>query len=317
MKHEHSRLFASLALTTVVLTIGLIVFGAVVRVTDSGLGCGNDWPLCNGTIFPPLDNVTAWIEWLHRLFAALIGLFGLATLAIAIRAYRTRRRHVLVATSVAAVLFLIQSALGALVVVLELPPTMVTLHLGVAMLLVGALLVALLLVAYRPTVKTPRDRFSTLAYVTTALSLVIILTGALVRGRGATLACIDWPLCNGAIIPLGQGELALVHMLHRYAVVGLGIALGLLVWLAFTQRPAPIVRNLAVASLVVYLMQAGVGALYVFSAAAPLWGAAHVMLAAMTWALLVSLSVIETMNSQDLTGETIPVWQPQSDAVAN
>ena len=112
------------------------------RVTDSGLGCGNQWPLCHGTIFPPLDNLTAWIEWLHRLFAILIGLLGLATLFVAIRAYRSQNRMVLWATVAAAVLFALQSALGALVVVLDLPPTMVTMHLGTAMLLLGALLVA-------------------------------------------------------------------------------------------------------------------------------------------------------------------------------
>ena len=55
-----TRAFFTLALTTAALTLGLIVFGAVVRVTDSGLGCGNHWPLCNGSIFPPLDNITAW-----------------------------------------------------------------------------------------------------------------------------------------------------------------------------------------------------------------------------------------------------------------
>ena len=137
-----TRLFPSLAMTTALLTIGLIVFGAVVRVTDSGLGCGNQWPLCNGTIFPPLDNLTAWIEWLHRLFAALIGVFGLVTLYLAIRAYRKRNRAVLRATVVAAALFIIQSALGAIVVIFDLPPTMVTLHLGTAMLLLAALLVA-------------------------------------------------------------------------------------------------------------------------------------------------------------------------------
>ncbi|MCA9905792.1 MAG: COX15/CtaA family protein, partial [Anaerolineae bacterium] len=64
---KSSRTFIYLAAVTVALTVGLIVFGAIVRVTDSGLGCGNDWPLCHGSIIPPLDNITAWIEWLHRL----------------------------------------------------------------------------------------------------------------------------------------------------------------------------------------------------------------------------------------------------------
>lgn len=302
-----SRYFAPLAMTTALLTIGLIVFGAVVRVTDSGLGCGNHWPLCNGTIFPPLDNLTAWIEWLHRLFALLIGLFGLVTLTLAIRAYRRQNRRVLTATVAAALLFLVQSMLGAIVVVLELPPTFVTLHLGTAMLLLAALLSAALYATYQPEARTPKDGFTTLVYVTTALSLVIILTGALVRGSGATLACTDWPLCNGQALPFQQGQLQVIHMLHRFAVAALGLALLLVVWSAFKNRRKGSARLLAVGALIAYLTQAGIGAMYVLSGASPLWGAAHVGFAAATWALLVSLSVIESMNNRE--SETLTEWQ--------
>lgn len=307
---RRDRLFSTLALLTVLLTVGLIVFGAVVRVTDSGLGCGNSWPLCDGRIFPPLDNLTAWIEWSHRLFAALIGLLGLGMLALAIVDYRRnpadQNPPVLVATVVAAVLFVVQSALGAIVVVLDLPPTMVTLHLGTAMLLLGALLVAAVAAMYRPQAAQVQrtDSVTLLAYVTAALAFVIILTGALVRGSGATLACLDWPLCNGEIFPTGQGALALVHMLHRYAVVGLGLALVVLVWYTRRERPAGPARTLASVALVAYLLQAGVGAMFVLSAAAPVWGAAHVGLASVTWALLVALSAVETLDNRSVGRET-------------
>jgi heme A synthase len=282
-----------------------------VRVTDSGLGCGNSWPLCNGTIFPPLDNVTAWIEWLHRLFAALIGLFGLMTLGVAIAAYRQKNRTILAYTVVAAVLFFVQSMLGALVVVMDLPPTFVTLHLGTAMLLLGALVVAAVLAMYRPRAPHKRDSTTWLMYVTTALSFVIILTGALVRGSGATLACVDWPLCNGAILPVNQGQLALIHMFHRFSVLALGVALALLVWIVLRQRADRTVRLLAVGGAALYLAQATVGAIFVLTAAAPLWGALHVGLAASTWGALVALSVIETVNTREQTAKA--AWQPQPD----
>jgi heme A synthase len=295
------RLFIPLAFTTVFFTIGLIVFGAIVRVTDSGLGCGNAWPSCNGTFFPPLDNVTAWIEWLHRLIAAAIGALGLGMLAIAITAYRRERREVLIATAVAAGLFMVQSALGALVVVLDLPPTLVTLHLGTAMLLLAALLLAGLFATYRPRTRYARDNFTALGVMTALLSLVIILTGALVRGSGATLACTTWPLCNGQVVPLSYGggiSLEQIHMLHRFAVLVLGVALGLLVWQAFRARHDTTVRYLAVGAFALYLMQAGVGALYVLTSAGREWGAAHVGMAAATWALLVALSAVDYLNTQ-------------------
>lgn len=312
MQTTSPRWFPRLALATAFFTLGLIVFGAVVRVTDSGLGCGDHWPLCNGTIFPPLDNLNAWIEWLHRLFALLIGVLGLSTLIVALRAYRKDNRKVLNLTIAAALLFTLQSALGAIVVVLELPPTFVTLHLGTAMLLLAALLVAAVGAMYRPLERRRADTITSLAYVTTALSLVIILTGALVRGSGATLACADWPLCNGQVFPFNQGQLPIIHMLHRVAVLALGISLVLLVWYVAKNRTT-LARNLAIGALVAYLAQAGVGALYVVSGAAPLWGAAHVGLAATTWGLLVILSATEWLNHRETGVTSEQKWYPQSE----
>jgi cytochrome c oxidase assembly protein subunit 15 len=308
-----SRLFVGLAATTAFLTFGLIVFGAVVRVTDSGLGCNNEWPLCHGSLIPPLDNLTAVIEWLHRFFAVVIGLFGLATLGAAITAYRKRNPLVLRATVAAAVLFAVQSTLGALVVVFDLPPTMVTLHLGAAMLLLACLVIAAIVALYRPKIHYRRDNFTVLAYVTTALALVIILTGALVRGSGATLACADYPLCNGQVLPFEQGSLATIHMLHRLAVGGLGLAMLFTVIYAFRQRKDKHIRVLAVAALAVYMMQAGIGAMYVLSRATPEWGAAHVAFAALTWALMILLSTVETVNNREPSAEVELVWQRRSE----
>lgn len=307
-----SRSFIFLSLATSLLTIGLIVFGAVVRVTDSGLGCGNQWPMCNGTLIPPLDNLTAWIEWLHRLFAVLIGLFGIGMLVVAVRAYRKRDMRVLALTVGAAVLFAVQSTLGAIVVVQDLPPTAVTLHLGTAMLLLGALLSSFVVAGFRPANKrSARDSFQMLAYATTALSLVVILSGALVRGSGATLACTDWPLCNGEVLPFSQGPLASIHFLHRLIVLTLGVALAFMVVSVLRTQRDPRVRLMTFAAAGLYLAQAGVGAMYVISAAGPEWGAAHVGMAAATWALLVVVSTFETINQQEAKLQN--EWQPGSE----
>lgn len=317
------RLFINLALATAMLTVGLIVFGAVVRVTDSGLGCGNDWPLCDGRVVPPLDNITAWIEWSHRLFAALIGVFGLAMLVTAWAGYRRDQRGVLMVTVVAALLFLFQSALGALVVILDLPPTMVTMHLGTAMLLLGALLVAAIIAWHQPQPEhqTERDNVTALAYVTAALALVIILSGALVRGSGATLACEDWPLCNGQVLPFDQGTLETVHMMHRFAVAGLGITLVMLVYYVRKARTQRVLRLISTAALLLYLLQGLVGALFVWTDAASVWGATHVGLASLTWALLVALCAVDTLNSRvvgiDEKSQEETTWQAGSKTAIN
>ena len=292
-----SRAFFILSLATAALTWGLIVFGAVVRVTDSGLGCGTDWPLCNGTIFPPLDNITAWIEWLHRLFAMLIGIFGFVTLAVALRRRRNRGDAALKLTLLAAGLFILQSALGAIVVFLELPPTFVTLHLSVAMLLLGALLCAAVAAWYAPPVSRGADNLATLTGLNAALALLIIVVGALVRGSGATLACTGWPLCDDAsLLPFDQGPLALINMLHRLTVVAMGLSLLFLILHIRRRRAERRMRGLAYAAGAAYLLQIGIGAMFVISGAGPLWGALHVGLAAAVWAALILMTAMESMR---------------------
>ncbi|HEY7598641.1 MAG TPA: COX15/CtaA family protein, partial [Candidatus Limnocylindrales bacterium] len=92
--------FARLALTCAATTYLLVVIGAIVRGTGSGMGCP-DWPLCHGALLPPLGNNEAWIEWLHRGVAVVVGLLvlGLAVLALA----RERSRRSVVGASLAAV----------------------------------------------------------------------------------------------------------------------------------------------------------------------------------------------------------------------
>ena len=80
----------------------LIVLGFVVRITGSGLGCGNHWPLCSGRLFPPLSDPGAVIEWSHRLVAGIVSI-----LIIALAVLDWRRSAALVG------LLVLQVALGA------------------------------------------------------------------------------------------------------------------------------------------------------------------------------------------------------------
>src|SRR5437660_12601089 len=74
--------FSRLAWSAAACTYLLIILGAIVRITGSGMGCGDHWPLCNGKLLPPLDLPTL-IEYGHRLAAALVSVLVSALAAYA------------------------------------------------------------------------------------------------------------------------------------------------------------------------------------------------------------------------------------------
>src|SRR5438093_11619963 len=127
--------YRALVYASLVASFLVVVWGGVVRVTGSGLGCP-DWPLCHGEFLPSLDPATR-IEWTHRFLAIASGLTVAATVLWTLIVYRFDRRVLWLAIAVA-VLYPLQSLLGAITVVLELPPEWVTLPLANAELLLEA-----------------------------------------------------------------------------------------------------------------------------------------------------------------------------------
>ena len=128
--------FQKLAALTLATALGLVTIGVIVRATDSGLGCP-DWPLCHGQLIPSLDDTKAWIEWIHRTVAVVIGFEILGLAILAIRDYRDRR-SILWPTLAAVGLVGFQAWLGRETVRLGNSGESVTAHLATAMTLVGA-----------------------------------------------------------------------------------------------------------------------------------------------------------------------------------
>jgi len=287
------RRYTLLAWTAGAATYLLIVLGAVVRITGSGMGCGDHWPLCNGHIFPPLHDIGTVIEWSHRLVAALVSalVVGLAAYAwwldrpgipgLAPGVSRVPRAPV-----VGLGLLVLQVALGAITVKLELPAWTVILHLGTAMLLL-----ATLLLAGRGTRLTPGDSpgntqpsgpgspgFRPGSVVLLALAFVTVLFGALTANLGAAAACIGFPLCSGQLWP-SAGGLAVVQWIHR--LLAYSLATYVIVWAVRSKR-----RGAWGVGLLV-IVQVGVGAATVLLGLPPELQAAHVAVGAAVWAGLV------------------------------
>jgi heme a synthase len=281
-----TRRFTRLAWTAVTFTYLLIVLGGVVRITGSGLGCGEHWPLCNGQLFPPLDLPTL-IEYAHRLAAA--GVLGLV-LALAGYAWRLRVSGVdtrgMPAPGGAApsavpsalpyaalALLVVQILLGAVTVRLRLPPWTVVLHLAVAMLL----LATLIRIAREPgggrESLPPAPALGALS-----LGFVTVLAGALTANSGAASACLGFPLCNGHVLPRGN-VLQYIHWTHR--VLAYGLFAYVMWWGGRAKRRAV----WGVAALV--SAQAVVAAAMVLLRLPPALAAAHVALGAAVWGGLV------------------------------
>src|SRR6266496_1200424 len=193
-----TRRFTRLAWAAAACTYLLIVLGAVVRVTGSGLGCGEHWPRCHGRWFPPLDDIGTLIEWNHRLFAGLVTVLVVAVAGTAWWESRdggwgmrdgVDRLTALPPDRLAFValgLLVLQITLDAVVVKLALPPWTVILHLGTAMLLLATLLVLATQRAGSLGV-TPGFRPG---LVILGLGFITVLFGALTANLGAATGCL-------------------------------------------------------------------------------------------------------------------------------
>jgi cytochrome c oxidase assembly protein subunit 15 len=301
--------YRKLAWVIVFFTFDLIVFGGFTRLTDSGLGCP-DWPGCYGEANPflahehiaaaealmptgPVTKVKAWIEMIHRFLAMGIG-FLIIGLMVASWLQWRRSKGKSASPWLPTVLFLwvcVQGAFGAWTVTLKLQPVIVTLHLlfGMTLLALAAWLGGrednLLhpTPALAPLEAAKLRRLRPLAWLAGAVLLVQLALGGWVSTNYATLACNDFPLCQGQIVPemdfqhgftlwreLGKtaaghylpfSALTAIHWVHRNFALVVVLVLGLTAWRAW--RLPGLHRSARILALVL-LAQAFTGVATVF-----------------------------------------------------
>lgn len=239
--------YRKLVFFTWFLTLDLIMFGAFVRLTDSGLGCP-DWPGCYGKLSPigaahhireayetmpfgPVSFPKAWIEMIHRYVGALLGLL---IIIIVVMAWRHRKvlgnsPRLAIVTLVAVC---VQGAFGAWTVTLKLMPIIVTGHLLGGM---GLLALMTWLAAREKTHEPiPADALRWQPWVAVGLALLFvqIALGGWVSTNYAALACMDFPTCHGEWIPpmdlqsgfsliRGLGELPSGEAISQYALTAI------------------------------------------------------------------------------------------------
>jgi len=283
------KAFRLLTVAAALVTYALVVLGGVVRVSGSGLGCP-DWPLCHGRLLPPL-NLHAIIEYSHRTTASLASALIVLTAAVALLAWR-KRRDIVIPAMVALGLLVAQVVLGAITVRLELPPMIVLAHLATAMALLAAVCVTAV-AASVPRLTTPTDRASVpLARAAAAGTYLLILSGSLVVGSGASSSCAAWPLCGGGFSLSFEGYPA-IQLLHR----GLAAAIGVLIIVSLfallnRHRVQRAVRATVALTLAALAFQVAVGAAVVRLHLPAALRGLHLALASAVWAGTVVLAVL-------------------------
>ncbi len=282
--------YQQLAAASIVATFLLVTMGVVVRATDSGLGCP-DWPFCYGQIVPPLDDLKAWLEWIHRAIAVVIGFLILGLVGLAIVDHRDRP-SILWGSIGTLVLVGFQAWLGRETVRLGNSGESVTAHLAAAMALLG-LLVFLYVRAGYPARLPPRgasQRFTLLAVFGAASVYALLLFGAHVTATEAALIFPDWPLMGGTLFP-PLTDVTSAHVLHRWVAALVGVVV-LAVWVVAwrTQRADRRLVRLATVAGILYGVQVVIGGLQVLTGLAGWTQVVHVALSAIIWGALVGLA---------------------------
>jgi heme A synthase len=311
---EQLRRFRRLADLTALVTFLLIIVGGVVRVSDSGLGCGpggsgtEGWPLCGGDVIPIVGDENTLIEFSHRALATVVVvLIGL----LCWRAYkdlRPRSAWAFRGSLAAGVIVLAQAGLGGLTVEHSLKEELVSAHLGTAMLLLGLLL----WLGFKARSESAAEAGQSMQapmrslrpYAATA---AVLLLGAIVAGgymagteeegvneagpniAGAHLACgHQFPTCgDGKFLPFGNNRLTDIHLTHRVFVYSATIALIVLLSVAFARGSRD--RLLGLAALLL-LCQLLLGGLNVWLGEHASLIVAHLATATLLWAAVISIA---------------------------
>jgi heme A synthase len=278
-----------------VLTYNLLVilWGAYVRATGSGAGCGSHWPLCNGEVLPRAPRAETIIEFTHRLTS---GMALISVVVLCIWAYRlySRGHRVRTLGALSLVLILAEAALGAGLVLFQYVAgnasaaraVYLSAHLVNTQLLLGAL--ALTAWYARPEPR-PYSRLPKLFLAALAVTLIVSITGA-VAALGDTLFPSS-SISSGLAQDFAASSHALLRLriLHPMIAVIAGIYLVFCGVVAIRGREEP-ARRLGMGMITLVIVQLIAGGLNVVLLA-PVWmQLVHLLIADMLWIVLILLS---------------------------
>ncbi|MEZ4743052.1 MAG: heme A synthase [Bdellovibrionota bacterium] len=292
-KADAIRSFGNVVAWAAFLAFDLIVLGALVRATDSGLACP-DWPLCYNQLTPVMD-MQIFLEWFHRLSALILG--GVLVIAL-VKIFRNsfiRKTFGLQLLCVGA-LFLIQCILGGLTVLKLLDPKMVSLHLINALVFFALLLwvaIKAWLISSGASIKLKASKKVKVSFAIFSLLLFVqIFVGGMVSSNYAGLVCPDFPKCYDQWIPVNGSFLIYLQVFHRffaYFIMIYAIFVNILILRGPTSRFFSVVVRL-LPTLV--LLQILLGVINIFYSL-PVWASvAHLANALALFTVVLSATIL-------------------------
>lgn len=245
--------------------------GSVVTKTESGLGCGNEWPLCHDR-FVPAHTLASMIEYSHRAVSGAAGLFSLATF-VAFWLYRKNRKDLQLFSLLALVFVMVQAFMGAMAVVYPTSSPVMALHFGFSLIAFASSIMLALGIreeergqAVKPVASARVSKaFRNLTWSATVYTYIVVYLGAYVSHTDSAGGCSGWPLCNGQLVPgLAGGEG--IAYIHRVAALLLLVVIATVGHFAYRKHPGlPEIRKLGVAATLLVIVQVFTGAGIVFT----------------------------------------------------
>jgi heme A synthase len=272
----------------------VILWGAFVRATGSGAGCGSHWPLCNGEVIPPAPAVETLIEFTHRLTS---GVALLAVFAMVIWARRSYPAGHIVRRGVHFSLFFIilEALLGAGLVLFELVAHNASVTRAFSMaahLLNTFLLVAALALTAWWAGGAPKPQLR--SHPQYVWKLGVAMFGLLIVGMSGAITALGDTLFQAqssggqALTPLVE-TLVRLRVFHPLIATLVGLYTVLLAWSIHSSTRTTVTRRLAIALSVLFVIELIAGGINVLLLA-PVWmQLLHLLLADLVWIALVLL----------------------------
>jgi heme A synthase len=283
-----------LSVTAVVVTYLQLTLGGIVRISGSGMGCGDNWPKCNGSWIPPFTNPTVMIEWTHRLMALLVVLTVASLAVLSRRAAHSGgadERRVRNSAVLAFVLVVAVALLGMVTVRLGNTALATVAHWTLAMALLGVSVAAAMrsgaLGGATARAQGGSARSARSLGAGAAIAFVVVVLGGLVaKSAGAASACPGFPLCGET--PPGVGvSMVYLQMTHRALAFLLTFhAIAIATVVGRRQGEAEATRTAATLAAVLVVAQVSFGAALIMGGMQPLLRGAHEAAGVAVWMVL-------------------------------